>query len=392
MDQAQQTLPKTVHHIKANDKDIYIVGTAHVSKESVLDVRNTVEAVKPDSICVELCQPRYQSMKQRDRWKNLDIFKVIREKKAVFLLAQLIMTAFYKKLGEQLGVEPGAEMIEGIKQSEETGAELVLADREIEITLKRVWGYLNFWNKMKMMSHLMAGLFVSEDIDDDLIEQMKERDQLESILETFTEAFPAVKERLIDERDIYLAEKIRTAPGKTVVAVVGAGHVPGIREHIQHENDLTEITQLPPKSIVPTIIKWAIPVAIVALLVIGFFKGGMQHSIESIYIWILVNGLLSALGTALAFAHPLTILSAFIAAPITSLNPMIAAGWVAGLVQAFVKKPTVADFEALPSDITSFKGFWKNPVSRILLVVVLANLGSSLGTFISGSWLAVRVF
>jgi len=385
-------LPESVTNIKLENKDIYLVGTAHVSKKSVKDVRETVEKIKPGTICVELCESRYKSIIQRDSWKKLDIFKVIKEKKALFLLTQLIMTSFYRKLGQQLGIEPGAEMIEGIKQSEKTGATLILADREIEITLKRVWGYLNFWNKLKMMSQILAGLLFSEKIDEDLIEQMKKQDQLETIMETFTKAFPEIKKRLIDERDIYLSEKIKNAPGKVVMAVVGAGHVPGIQKQIHKENSLETITEVPPKSIVPEIIKWAIPVAIVTLLVIGFLKGGTQHSIQSIYIWVLVNGVLSALGAALAFAHPLTILSAFIGAPLTSLNPMVAAGWVAGLVQVWVKKPTVSDFEDLPNAISSVKGFWKNPVSRILLVVVFANLGSSFGTFISGSWIAARAF
>jgi len=385
-------LPESVTNIKLENKDIYLVGTAHVSKKSVKDVRETVEKIKPGTICVELCESRYKSIIQRDSWKKLDIFKVIKEKKALFLLAQLIMTSFYRKLGQQLGIEPGAEMVEGIKQSEKTNATLILADREIEITLKRVWGYLNFWNKLKMMSQILAGLLFSEKIDEDLIEQMKKQDQLETIMETFTKAFPEIKKRLIDERDIYLSEKIKNAPGKVVMAVVGAGHVPGIQKQIHKENSLETITEVPPKSIVPEIIKWAIPVAIVTLLVIGFLKGGTQHSIQSIYIWVLVNGVLSALGAALAFAHPLTILSAFFGAPLTSLNPMVAAGWVAGLVQVWVKKPTVSDFEDLPNAISSVKGFWKNPVSRILLVVVFANLGSSFGTFISGSWIAARAF
>jgi len=385
-------LPESVTNIKLENKDIYLVGTAHVSKQSVEDVREAVEKIKPGTICVELCESRYKSIIQRDSWKKLDIFKVIKEKKALFLLTQLIMTSFYRKLGQQLGIEPGAEMVEGIKQSEKTGATLILADREIEITLKRVWGYLNFWNKLKMMSQILAGLLFSEKIDEDIIEQMKKQDQLETIMETFTKAFPEIKKRLIDERDIYLSEKIKNAPGKVVMVVVGAGHVPGIQKQIHKENSLETITEVPPKSIVPEIIKWAIPVAIVTLLVIGFLKGGTQHSIQSIYIWVLVNGILSALGAALAFAHPLTILSAFIGAPLTSLNPMVAAGWVAGLVQVWVKKPTVSDFEDLPNAISSVKGFWKNPVSRILLVVVFANLGSSFGTFISGSWIAARAF
>ncbi|MBW2554740.1 MAG: TraB family protein, partial [Deltaproteobacteria bacterium] len=229
-------------------------------------------------------------------------------------------------------------------------------------------------------------------IDESLIEKIKEQDQLETIMETFSKSFPEVKKRLIDERDIYLAQKIRSAPGTTVVAVVGAGHVPGIQQHIHKNEPIAPLVEVPPKSILPAILKWAIPALIITLLVAGFFKGGRQHSVESIYIWILVNGILSAVGAAIALAHPLTILATFVAAPITSLNPTIAAGWVSGLVQTWVKKPTVSDLEDLPNAISSVKGFWMNPVSKILLVVVLANLGSSLGTFISGSWIAARLF
>jgi len=385
-------LPKSVEQITLAEKEIYVVGTAHVSAESVEDVKVTVDAVGPDSICVELCAARHKALVQKDNWKKMDIFKVIKEKRALFLLAQLILNSFYTRLGKQLKVQPGAEMIEGMKLAEKTGAELVLADRNIEITLKRVWGYLNLWNKLVMTSQLMASFFVGGSIDSELVEEMKSKDQLENIMEAFTESFPEVKKRLIDERDIYLSQKIRTAPGKKIVAVVGAGHVKGIKEHIKHVISLEPIMEIPPKSIIPQILKWAIPLLIVVLLVVGFFKGGAEHSVESIYIWILVNGLLSAAGTAIAFGHPLTILSAFVGAPITSLNPMIAAGWVAGLVQAWIKKPTVHDLEDLPNAISSVKGFWLNPVSRILLVVVLANLGSTFGTIISGIWIAERTF
>jgi pheromone shutdown-related protein TraB len=392
MTKSDFTLPASVHHITIEGKNIYLVGTAHVSKKSVEDVSNTIETVNPDAICVELCAARHKAIVQRDNWKQMNIFKIIKEKKAVFLLAQLIMSSFYRRIGEQLGVQPGAEMVEGIKQAEKTGAELVLADRDIEITLKRVWRNLNFFNKLKMASHILATLFVGEKIDESLIEKIKEQDQLETIMETFSESFPEVKKRLIDERDIYLAQKIRSAPGTTIVAVVGAGHVPGIQQHIHKNEPIAPLVEVPPKSILPAILKWAIPALIITLLVAGFFKGGRQHSVESIYIWILVNGILSAVGAAIALAHPLTILATFVAAPITSLNPTIAAGWVSGLVQTWVKKPTVSDLEDLPNAISSVKGFWMNPVSKILLVVVLANLGSSLGTFISGSWIAARLF
>ena len=385
-------LPAAVHHVTVDGKEIYLVGTAHVSKESVADVRTTIDLVEPDAVAVELCPARHAAMTRKDDWKKMDIFKVIKEGKAVFLLVQLIMSSFYRKLGEQLGVQPGAEMMEGVKLAGERNLELVLADRDVQVTLKRVWGYLSLWNKMKMMTELLAGIFVSEDIDEKMIEDIKKQDQLENIMGAFAESFPGVKERLIDERDIYLAQKIRSARGKRVVAVVGAGHVPGILKMIRQENDLAPLMELPPKGRMGQILKWGIPLAIVALFVIGFFRGGASTSIEAIWIWVLVNGLLSGAGAAIALAHPLTIAATFVGAPLTSLNPMIAAGWVAGLVQAWVKRPTVADLEDLPNAVCSVKGFWMNPVSRILLVVVLANVGSSLGTFISGSWIAVRVF
>ena len=383
-------LPESVEQITLAEKEIYVVGTAHVSAESVEDVKATVEAVGPDSICIELCAARHKALVQKDNWKKMDIFKVIKEKRALFLLAQLILNSFYTRLGKQLEVQPGAEMIEGMRQADRIGAELVLADRDIEITLKRVWGYLNLWNKLVMVSQLMASFFVGGSIDSELVEEMKSKDQLENIMEAFTDSFPEVKKRLIDERDIYLSQKIRIAPGKKIVAVVGAGHVKGIKEHIINDIPLGPVMEIPPKSVIPQILKWAIPLSILVLLVVGFFKGGVEHSAQSIYIWILVNAVLSAVGTAIAFGHPLTILSAFVGAPITSLNPMIAAGWVAGLVQAWIKKPTVHDLEDLPNAISSVKGFWLNPVSRILLVVVLANLGSTFGTIISGAWIAKR--
>ncbi|MBE9536556.1 MAG: TraB/GumN family protein [Proteobacteria bacterium] len=392
MNEKQTNLPDTVTKIIANGKDIYLVGTAHVSKQSVDDVKTTVEAVKPDSICIELCEARYISMTQKSAWKEMNLFRVIKEKKTLFLLAQLLLASFYRKIGEQMGVQPGAEMLEGIKQAESTGAELVVADRDVEITLKRVWGHLGLWNKMKLASHLMMSLFFNEDIDDKLIEEMKEQDQLEQMMEGFADEFPEIKKRLIDERDIYLAQKIRNAPGTTIVAVVGAGHVPGMQKHMDEDIDLAPLMELPPKSILPTILKWAFPSLLIGLIVFAVFQGGKTGpSMESIYIWFLVNGILTALGAALALAHPLTIVAAFLAAPFTSLNPMIAAGWVTGLVQAGVRNPTVADLEDLPNATASVKGFWTNPASRILLVVVMANIGSSLGTFIAGSWIAMKV-
>lgn len=387
---SETELPESVRRIEVDGKTVYLIGTAHVSKESVADVRQTIAAVHPDSVCVELCRARYETLSQRDSWQKMDIFKVVRQKKSALLLGQLMMTAFYRKLGRQLGVQPGAEMLEGVNCANETGATLVCADRDIQITLKRVWGNLGAWTKLRLLSELLAGMLMSEQIDEDLIEKIKQKDQLEVLMDEFSSKVPGIKERLIDERDIYLAQKIRQAPGKTIVAVVGAGHCPGIERQIQRDHDLVPLLELPAKSLLPRIVGWGIPLAIVAMIASSFLRNGIAYSVDSIWIWVLVNGVLSALGTALALGHPLTVISAFVAAPITSLNPTVAAGWVAGLVQAVVRKPTVADIERLPQDLGSFKGFWTNPLIRILLVVVLANLGSSIGTWIGGVWIFNR--
>ncbi|MCX5644491.1 MAG: TraB/GumN family protein [Phycisphaerae bacterium] len=385
-----KTLPSRVTHVKVDDKDVYLVGTAHISKESVEDVHATIEQVRPDSICIELCKARHQAMTQADNWRKMDIFKIIRQKKAVFLLAQLILSSFYRRLGEKLGVQPGAEMLEGIHMAEQTGATLVLADRDIDVTLRRVWGYLGFWTKLKLAMQLMMSILFSEKIDMDMIEQLKQQDQLEAIMAEFAQRFPEIKRRLIDERDTYLAQKIRTAPGKTIVAVVGAGHVEGIQSQIHQDQPLDELMKLPPKSIWPKIFGWGIPLLIVALLAWGFTKG-TAHGVQNIYIWVLVTGSFSAIGAALALAHPLTILSAFLAAPITTIHPLLAAGWIAGIVQAFVKRPKVSDLENLPEAIGSLKGFWTNPVTRILLIIMLCNIGASIGVAIAFPWIAARM-
>jgi pheromone shutdown-related protein TraB len=385
-------LPERVTHLKVNHKDVYIIGTAHISKESVEDVRTTIQVVKPETVCIELCQGRYDALTQKDAWQKMNIFKIIHQKKAVLLLAQLILGAFYRKLGEQLGAVPGAEMLEGAKLAGQTSAKLVLADRKIEITLKRVWGYLRFWDKFRLMMHLMVSICVPEKIDAEMIDKMKQQDQLEAVLAEFAEKFPEIKKRLIDERDVYLAQQIRHCPGSKVVAVVGAGHTPGIQEHIDRDEPIDELLELPLKSVWPKVLKWGIPAAIIAIIIYGFFKKGAAHSVENIYIWVLVNGLLSAAGAAAALGHPITIVSAFLAAPLTSLNPLIAAGWVAGMVQAWIRTPTVADFEDLPNATSTWKGWWKNPVLKILIVTALANLGSVAGTYIAGTWIFARSF
>jgi pheromone shutdown-related protein TraB len=390
MQEAALSLPSSATTVELEGKLIHIVGTAHVSAKSVQDVRDTVAAVRPDTIAIELCEPRYQGMVKKSAWRETNLFRVVKEGKATFLLAQLAMQSFYRRLGKQLEVEPGAEMMAGAACAEETGARLELIDRRIDITLKRVWRHLGSWQRIKLFGTMAGALFSSGEIGGEDIEALKQQDQLEAMMGEMGKAFPEIKKRLIDERDVYLAQKLRSAPGRRIVAVVGAGHVPGMLKAIREEVSLAELETLPPPSRWSKIWPWLIPAAVVALIAWGFWRGGMERGVDSIAIWIGVNGVLSALGAALVLAHPLAVLAAFVAAPITSLNPTIAAGWVAGLVQAWVRPPAVGDFEALPEAMETLKGFFLNPVVRILLVVVFANLGSSLGTFVAIPWIASR--
>lgn len=390
MPEAVSSLPSGATQVELEGKTVYIVGTAHVSAQSVQDVRAAVAAVRPDTIAIELCEPRYQGLVKKNAWQHTNLFQVVRQGKAMFLLSQLVMQSFYRRLGKQLEVEPGAEMLAGAACAGETGARLELIDRRIDITLKRIWRNLGFWQRVKLFGVLVEAMFSSDAIDGKDIEQLKQQDQLESLMGEMGHAFPEIKKRLIDERDVYLAQKLRLAPGERIVAVVGAGHVPGILRAIQASMPLAELESLPSPSRWSKIWPWLIPAAVAALIAWGFVQGGTARGVDSLAIWVGVNGVLAALGAALALAHPLTVLAAFVAAPITSLNPTIAAGWVAGLVQAWLRPPSVGDFEALPEALETFRGILRNPVMRILLVVVLTNIGSSIGTFAAIPWIAAR--
>jgi pheromone shutdown-related protein TraB len=379
------------HRLAFQNKEVIVVGTAHVSRESVDLVGQVIEQQKPDTVCVELCQSRYESLTQRKRWQDTDLFKVIKEKKASLLLANLILAHVQKKIGERLGIKPGEEIKRAIETAETMGAHIRLADRDIRITLSRSWRMMGLWTKMKLLVHSIASIGKAGEITEEEIEKMKREDVLETLLAEIGESLPEIRRILIDERDQYLAHQIRTAPGQKIVAVVGAGHVPGIREYWEKPVDMDGLTQVPPRGKWFSVLKWGIPVLIVALVLLGFFTSGTAAGASMVKWWVLANGVLAGLGAAIALGHPLTVLSAIVASPLTSLNPMIAAGWVSGLVETFLGKPKVRDFENLPEDISSLKGFWKNKITRILLVVVFTNLGSALGTFVAIP-LMVKVF
>lgn len=372
-----------IHRLSFEDKEIILLGTAHVSKESAQLVAAVIEEEKPDTVCVELCPSRYQSIRQRDKWQETDIIKVIKEKKAFLLFSNLLLASFQKRIAKKFDIKPGEEMISAIETGETVGAEICLADRDIRVTLSRVWRNMGMWDKIKLLFNILLSVGEIEDIKEEDIEKMKEADVLESLLSEVGKSMPILRRILIDERDQYLSHKIKTAPGKKIVAVVGAGHVPGIKTYWSSNIAIDALEKLPPKQKGMGLIKWIVPLFIIALIAFGFYRGGASAGAHMIWWWILANGVLAGLGALLARAHPLTILSSVLAAPLTSLNPMIAAGWVSGLVEAFSRKPKVKDFEMLPEDILSIKGFWRNKITRILLVVVFTNLGSSIGTFVA---------
>ncbi len=372
-----------IDQISCNGKDILLIGTAHVSRQSAKLVEDTIHEHTPDTVCVELCATRLASLKDADRWRNMDIVKVIKEKKALLLFMNLLLASFQKKIADKFGIKPGQEMINAIKAAEEINATIVPSDREIQITLSRVWRGMGLWEKLKLMFSLIFSFGASDDISEEDIEQMKQEDILQTLLADVKKTHPIIEKSLINERDQYLAEKIRSAPGKKIIAVVGAAHAPGIKRYLSSNEkiDLDELNTIPPAGKAGKILKWAIPAAIMILFATGFLMEGKNAGADMIWIWIAANGIFAGIGATLALAHPFTIISAIIAAPLTSLNPMIAAGWVSGLVEAFSRKPKVKDFEAIPEDIVSIKGFWRNNVTRILLVVVFTNLGSAIGTW-----------
>lgn len=376
--------------LNINDKEIILIGTAHISKKSAEEVKAVIEREQPDSVCIELCPARYQSISDKDKWKKTDIIKIIKEKKALLMLANLVLSSYQKRMAKKFGIQAGQEMIQGIESAREVGAQLVLADRNIQTTFSRIWRSIGLGSKMRLFFQLVLSVFSGDDVSEEDIEKLKSSDMLSSALNEIATAFPELKSVLVDERDKYLAQKIKEAPGKKIVAVLGAGHIPGITREIYREQDLKKLTEVPPASKVGKIVLWGIPLLVIALI-ISTFSVDRQAGLAQIESWILWNGTLAALGTLLAWGHPLSIATAFVAAPISSLNPLLAAGWFAGLSEAFMKKPNVEDFENLPDDITSFGGFWRNKVTHILLVVALANLGSMFGTMFGGADI-IRMF
>lgn len=381
--------------VKLKDKTVTIIGTAHISGDSVKEIDEVIDELTPDRICIELDESRFKTVSENRRWEDMNIIKVLKEKKGFLLLANLVLSSFQKRMGSDVGVNPGADMKEAVALSQTRNIPFSLIDREIQVTLQRAWRISSFWKKMKLLSALLGSAFTREKISDEDIENMKEKTALDGMMDELAEYLPSVKTVLIDERDFYLAAKIYEAEGSNLIAVVGAGHVPGILKNLEmfetgeKSTDVSSVDFVPQKRLSEKIAPWILPGIIIAVFIGGFFIAGTrEQTLEKLIQWILISGSLAAIGSVLALAHPLTVLLSFIAAPITTLNPFIGVGMVTGLSEAVLRKPRVSDFNRLNDDIASLKGFYRNRVTRIFLVFLLSSVGASIGTFVGAASLA----
>lgn len=373
-----------VTKLRYKDKEIILIATAHVSLESVELVKQVIEEERPDSVCIELDADRFENIQNPKAWENTDIIKIIKSHKVGFLIANLILGSYQKKMAKKLKTRVGGEMLQGIESAKEIGANLVLADRNIQTTFLRIWRKLSFWRKIKL---LVSFIFSSEDdsdISDEDLQELLQEDMLESAIASMKEHFPEVGEILIHERDQYLAAKIKEASGDKIVAVLGGAHVPGIKKEIYLEQNLEEISVVPPTSWSSKVAGWIIPAIITGLFVYSFALN-IQTGLQQLSVWVLWTGISAALFTALSLGHPLSILTSLVVAPFTTLHPLLACGWFTGLVEATIKKPTVQDIQNLQTDLFSIKGFFKNRFLKTILVIFMSNIGASIGTLIAGT-------
>ena len=384
-------MSQTQIQLELKGRKITLVGTAHVSKESVEEVKETIQTLQPDCVAVELDEKRADSIQNADRYSQLDLVKVFKRKEGFLLLANLILSSFQKRMGMNVGVKPGDEMLAAMDAARESETPFVLVDRPIQITLKRAWAKNSFWGKCKLLATLISSAFSKEEPDPSEIEKLKERNEMDSMMNELAEYMPVIKEVLIDERDRYLASKIWDAQGSNIVAVLGAGHLPGVQAWLEKlsskaaSSDVSEISIVPKGGIFIKILGWLIPACIVGLIAAGFIYGGVHAGAQMLSTWFLYNAIPAAILTAVACGHPLAILVGFIGAPFTSLCPFIGIGFCTAIVQAIVCKPKVSDMESLQDDVTSLRGFYKNRILRALLVFILSSIGSTIGTFAAGA-------
>ena len=376
-----------IYRIKtSDDREIVLIGTAHISKVSKELVRETIENEKPDTICVELDEGRAKSIQDPERWKKTDLKEVIKKKQLATLIANLVLGSYQKRMGEQTGVKPGSELKEAVDLASEKEIPVVLADRDIKITLRRTWACTPWYRKFSLLGGLFASIFDKTEISEEELAKIKEQDALNSMMQEFGKSFPEVKQVLIDERDQFLASKIKNAPGQKVVAVVGAGHMKGIAGIIEGDKELPSeesISVIPKGAPIWKIIGWALPLAIVASIIFVGYKAGVEKAGELSLQWAMLTGGGAMLGTIIAGGHPLTILVALVAAPFTGLTPLIGVGFFTALTQVYMRPPRVSEMETLSDDIWQVKRWWKNRVTRVILCFLCPGIPAIIGKILA---------
>jgi pheromone shutdown-related protein TraB len=386
-------LPNSVTTLEHEGTTYFVIGTAHVSQRSVDEVRHVIAEVKPDLVCVELCKPRHDALTKDSAFRDLDVFKVVREGRTLYLLAHLALSSYQRRIGASLGVKPGAELLAAIKVANDHDIPVELIDRDINITLKRTWANLGLWKRSMLLSSLMVGGDgdnKGEPVTEQTVEDLKESKALSEMLTELGKAVPEVKGPLVDERDQYLSSKmIDAGAGKRkVVAVVGAAHVPGMTQQLGKPIDRAKLDQIPPPSLLWTILKWGIPALFVLALIWGWQYSDTASLSDMMLAWILPTSLGAGLLTTVAGGSIFSILSALIVAPVAAIHPLLGTGMVVGVVEAWRRKPSVSDCERLPDDVQTLSGFWRNPVTRILLIAVASGIGTAVGFWVGVGWVA----
>ncbi|OKY75895.1 MAG: conjugal transfer protein TraB [Desulfobulbaceae bacterium DB1] len=375
-----------VHIVDHDGRRFILVGTAHVSRKSVDLVHQVIEREKPDCVCVELDAKRYESLSEKKRWRSLDLKQIIKNKQLSTLLINLVLASYQKKLGDQLGVMPGSELLEAANTAQALNIPLSLCDRDVRVTMRRAWKCTSFFKKGYLVASLAASLFEETEITEEKLNELKETDVLSELLAELGRALPELKTVLIDERDTFLAEKIKRAKGGRIVAVVGAGHISGIKKALLEDRSrqMEEINTIPPVSPLWKVSGWLIPATIIgAIGFIGYSKG-MAVAGENMLYWILATGLPAALGALICMSHPVTILAAFAAAPITTLSPVVGVGHVTAFVQVMMQPPQVHEFETVLGDMSKIRRWWGNKLLRVFLAFTLPTLGAVIGVWVAG--------
>ena len=382
-----------VHVLTVQDKTIILVGTVHVSQESADLVRAVIEEERPDAVCVELDSRRYEALSQQQKWESFDLKEVIRKKQLSTMLANVLLASYQKRLGDQLGVLPGTEMLEAINVAKKHDIPIFLCDRDVRVTMRRAWRSTPFFKKSMLVSSLILSVFDTKPVSEESLQDLKKQDVLSEMMQELGKEIPTLKTALIDERDHYLAEKTLQAEGKTIVSVVGAGHVEGIKAILQGERgNLDGLDVIPPVSPVWKWVGWAIPAIIVgSIALIGYQKGAAAAGDNAVF-WIVANGVPSGLGAVLAWAHPFTIVVAVAGAPFTSLTPVIGVGYVTAFVQAYMQPPLVREFQTVAEDVAIPRRWWQSRLLRVFLAFLLPTIGSVIGTWVGGTRIVSNLF